>query len=507
MASTPDLQDVIDQGDDPGGGEIDGAGAIAPQITNSHFIESIYQEHFSIISENRKLVRNNTRIDPSLDVPDIDGAIGHTITNINIIESSEQEHFSMISEDKKHVTTNTKIALDQADDPSLHDLGVEDSENVGAVTFAPVITNSDIIESSEKEHCSMISENRKLVRNNTRIDPSLDVPDIDGAIGHTITNINIIESSEQEHFSMISEDKKHVTTNTKIALDQADDPSLHDPCVEDSENAGAVTFAPVITNSDIIESNEKEHCSMISEDRKLVTNNTRIALDQADDPLLDDPGVEDSEDAGAGEAFAPASTIDYIIESIEQDCCCSMISEDVKSVTNNNRTTLDQAEGQSDIEIDSEGAARKESNVTLINADDDNIESSEQDYSFSSMISEDWKFVTEHTRIVVLPDPRLSSLLSQEDDISSTGTSDIQGEGLEELEYEYEPGIALGHMEFNASESLMQTSMNVSQCDSHIAMNESTCSMGGSMVTSTLSVHGATQGNLLRGIDNYFGVA
>ena len=402
MASTPDLQDVIDQGDDPGGGEIDGAGAIAPQITNSHFIESIYQEHFSIISENRKLVRNNTRIDPSLDVPDIDGAIGHTITNINIIESSEQGHFSMISEDKKHVTTNTKIALDQADDPSLHD-----------------------------------------------------------------------------------------------------------PCVEDSENAGAVTFAPVFSNSDIIESNEKEHCSMISEDRKLVTNNTRIALDQADDPLLDDPGVEDSEDAGAGagEAFAPASTIDDIIKSIEQDCCCSMISEDVKSITNNNRTTLDQAEDQSYIEIDSEGAARKESTVTLINADDDNIESSEQDYSFSSMISEDWKFVTEHTRIVVLPDPRLSSLLSQEDDISSTGTSDIQGEGLEELEYEYEPGIALGHMEFNASESLMQTSMNVSQCDSHIAMNESTCSMGGSMVTSTLSVHGATQGNLLRGIDNYFGVA
>ena len=362
MASTPDLQDVIDQGDDPGGGEIEGAGAnpegvkiagaganpeggeidkagaIAPQITNSHFIESIYQEHFSIISENRKLVRNNTRVDPSLDVPDIDGAIGHTITNINIIESSEQERFSMISEDEKHVTTNTEIAHDQADNPSL-----------------------------------------------------------------------------------------------------------------------------------------------------------------------DEPGVEDSKDAGAGEAFAPASTIDDIIESIEQDCCCSMISEDKKCVTNNNRTTLAKAEDQS--EIDSESVARKESNVTLINDDNDIIESSEQDYSFSSMISEDWKFITEHTRIVVLPDPRLSSLLSQEDDISSTGTSDIQGEGLEELEYEYEPGIALGHMEFNASESLMQTSMNVSQCDSHIAMNESTCSMGGSMVTSTLSVHGATQGNLLRSIDNYFGVA
>ena len=159
------------------------------------------------------------------------------------------------------------------------------------------------------------------------------------------------------------------------------------------------------------------------------------------------------------------------------------------------------------------GTWKKEENIFFIevnprihiipNDDNDIIESSEQDYSFSSMISEDWKFITEHTRIVVLPDPRLSSLLSQEDDISSTGTSDIQGEGLEELEYEYEPGIALGHMEFNASESLMQTSMNVSQCDSHIAMNESTCSM----VTSTQSVHGATQGNLLRSIDNYFGVA
>ena len=315
--------------------------------------------------------------------------------------------------------------------------------------FIGVDINSSHIESIEKEHCSMISENRNLVRNNTRVDPSLDVPDTDGAIGHTITNINIIESSEQEDFSMISEDKK------------------------------------------------------------LVTNMTKIALDQADDPSLDEPGVEDSEDAGAGEAFAPASTIDDIIESIEQDCCCLMISEDKKCVTNNSRTTLAQAEDQSEsnIEINSEEAARKESNVTLINDDNDNIESSEQDYSFSSMISEDWKFITEHTRIVVLPDPRLSSLLSQEDDISSTGTSDIQGEGLEELEYEYEPGIALGHMEFNASESLMQTSMNVSQCDSHIPMNESTCSMEGSMVTSTLSVHGATQGNLLRSIDNYFGVA
>ena len=461
MASTPDLQDVIDQGDDPGGGKIDGAGAIAPHITNSHFIESIYQEHFSIISENRKLVRNNTRIDPSLDVPDIDGAIGHTITNINIIESSEQEHFSMISEDKKLVTVNTKIALDQADDPSLHGPGVENSENAGAVTFAPVITNSNIIESSEQEHCSMISENGKLVTNNPR-----------------------------------------------ITLDQADGPILDDPGVDEVNGAGV--FTPAITNGNITESSEQEHCLMISEDRKLVTNNTRIALDQADDPRLDDPGVEDSEDAGAGEAFAPASTIDDIIESIEQDCCCSMISEDaVKPVTNNNRTTLAQAEDQSDsnIEINSEGAARKESSVTLINDDIDIIESSEQDYSFSSMISEDWKFITEHTRIVVLPDPRLNSLLSQEDDISSTGTSDIQGEGLEELEYEYEPGIALGHMEFNASESLMQTSMNVSQCDSHIAMNESTCSMGGSMVTSTLSVHGATQGNLLKGIDNYFGAA
>ena len=65
--------------------------------------------------------------------------------------------------------------------------------------------------------------------------------------------------------------------------------------------------------------------------------------------------------------------------------------------------------------------------------------------------SEDWKFVTSNSRIVILPDPRLASLLSQcEDDQSSTGTSDhVQGEGLEDLEYEYEPGISLHHMEFS----------------------------------------------------------
>lgn len=65
--------------------------------------------------------------------------------------------------------------------------------------------------------------------------------------------------------------------------------------------------------------------------------------------------------------------------------------------------------------------------------------------------SEDWKFVTNNSKIVILPDPRLASLLSQcEDDQSSTGTSDhVQGEGLEDLEYEYEPGISLHHMEFS----------------------------------------------------------
>ena len=99
-----------------------------------------------------------------------------------------------------------------------------------------------------------------------------------------------------------------------------------------------------------------------------------------------------------------------------------------------------------------------------------------EEYETNSIISEDWKYVTNNTRIVVLPDPRLTSLLSQEDDQSSTGTSDVQGEGLDELEYEYEPGIALTHMQF-ASQSTMQTSMN-----------ESTCSL----VASTSAISGAT---------------
>jgi len=50
-----------------------------------------------------------------------------------------------------------------------------------------------------------------------------------------------------------------------------------------------------------------------------------------------------------------------------------------------------------------------------------------EEYETNSIISEDWKYVTNNTRIVVLPDPRLTSLLSQEDDQSSTGTSDVQG--------------------------------------------------------------------------------
>lgn len=64
-------------------------------------------------------------------------------------------------------------------------------------------------------------------------------------------------------------------------------------------------------------------------------------------------------------------------------------------------------------------------------------------------ISDDWKYVTSNSRIVVLPDPRLSSLISEDDDQSSSGTSDhVHGEGLDELEYEYEPGIALQQLEF-----------------------------------------------------------
>jgi len=50
-------------------------------------------------------------------------------------------------------------------------------------------------------------------------------------------------------------------------------------------------------------------------------------------------------------------------------------------------------------------------------------------------------------------------------------------EGLDELEYEYEPGIALTHMQF-ASQSTMQTSMN-----------ESTCSL---VASTTSTISGAT---------------
>ena len=111
------------------------------------------------------------------------------------------------------------------------------------------------------------------------------------------------------------------------------------------------------------------------------------------------------------------------------------------------------------------------------NNDIEEEEEEVEEYETNSIISEDWKYVTNNTRIVVLPDPRLTSLLSQEDDQSSTGTSDVQGEGLDELEYEYEPGIALTHMQF-ASQSTMQTSMN-----------ESTCSL---VASTTSTISGAT---------------
>ena len=62
--------------------------------------------------------------------------------------------------------------------------------------------------------------------------------------------------------------------------------------------------------------------------------------------------------------------------------------------------------------------------------------------------SEDWKYVTNNGRVVILPDPRLHALLSQEDDNSSSASDFVQGEGLEDLEYEYEPGISLHHLEF-----------------------------------------------------------
>ena len=65
-----------------------------------------------------------------------------------------------------------------------------------------------------------------------------------------------------------------------------------------------------------------------------------------------------------------------------------------------------------------------------------------------SPASEDWKYVTNNGRVVILPDPRIHTLLSQEDDNSSSTSDFVQGEGLEDLEYEYEPGISLHHLEF-----------------------------------------------------------
>lgn len=76
-------------------------------------------------------------------------------------------------------------------------------------------------------------------------------------------------------------------------------------------------------------------------------------------------------------------------------------------------------------------------------------------------LNEDWKFVTNNTRIVVLPDPRLSCLINEaealEDDRSST-SDHVQGEGLDELEYEYEPGIALQQLQFASPEHRTRTS-------------------------------------------------
>ena len=48
---------------------------------------------------------------------------------------------------------------------------------------------------------------------------------------------------------------------------------------------------------------------------------------------------------------------------------------------------------------------------------------------------EDWKFITNNSRIVVLPDPRINALINSDcDDLSSNGTSDhVQGEGLDDL--------------------------------------------------------------------------
>jgi hypothetical protein len=68
--------------------------------------------------------------------------------------------------------------------------------------------------------------------------------------------------------------------------------------------------------------------------------------------------------------------------------------------------------------------------------------------SDSDINEEDLKFMANNSKIVVLPDRRLCSLLHEDDDDqSSTGTS-VHGDGLDELEYEYEPGISLQSLEF-----------------------------------------------------------
>lgn len=67
----------------------------------------------------------------------------------------------------------------------------------------------------------------------------------------------------------------------------------------------------------------------------------------------------------------------------------------------------------------------------------------------TSPATEDWKYVTNNGRIVILPDPRIHTLLSQDDDNSSSASDfGVPAEGLDDLEYEYEPGISLHHLEF-----------------------------------------------------------
>ena len=95
-------------------------------------------------------------------------------------------------------------------------------------------------------------------------------------------------------------------------------------------------------------------------------------------------------------------------------------------------------------------------------------------YRDQSPISEDWKFVTANTRIVVLPDPRLSSLVHDLDNDDQSSTSElVQGEGLDDLEYEYEPGISLQNLEFarpschNESTSSGTHGDNAQACASH----------------------------------------